>query len=204
MKIAKIAAIAGLLAAVALQGFAIEPVSRCQELQEWAAQLKELPADYESFVAYEPDQRRAMYGRLSNAERAVFWQHQLSASLEEKSWNEAQRALIVEVRTFLTEESYAARQADDELARAAAASLEARVAEAFARADSMRVFFDLGPSERRTRLGLVPACDCRLGYPNECGVLGNCNIPVCGTRQACGIGWGDLCDGLCWGASLNF
>lgn len=85
MKIVRFLALSLLIAAAAAPVWAVEPLSRCQELEKWAAQLEKLPTDFESFIAFEPDQRRAVYVRLSNAQRAALWQAQLTSALKEKS-----------------------------------------------------------------------------------------------------------------------
>lgn len=186
----------------AVPAFAIEPVSKCDALAAWAAALERLPADYQSFTALEPDQRSAVYGRLSHSQRAALWQEQMRRELAQDGWTEAQRTLIAETRALVTADNLAAMELGigpaSEAARVAFASLDARVEQAFSREAAARVFATLGPgASSRTESGLWGRCNCSESFmglcrPDDYCILGG----VCDTAF-CGNLWLEFCDGLC-------
>lgn len=206
MKIGKVLAITItlLLLSIAAPSWALEPVSTCQALDRWAAQLEKLPADYASFTALEPAQRRAVYPRLSDDQRAALWHEQLSRELAQDGWNEAQRALIAETRAFATAENIGAMVSGfgsrQETAKAAAGSLEKRVKQAFPREQATRIFFALGPQPAAAApgSGLFVQCACSINYDDPCGPEGQCIPGGCQEVKSCGFILGNTCDGLCW------
>lgn len=185
--------------------FAIEPVSKCDALAAWAAALEKLPTDYEAFVALEPDQRRAVYTRLSEAQRAGLWQEQLSRALARDVWNDAQRALIAETRAFLNSANFVANGSGAgslfETVQSKAAALEAEAFQEFSRAEAQQLFLFLGPKAAfagKRGGDPPPACDCRISNPGDCVNPPDCyDDGVCRQALRCGLGWMAVCDSLC-------
>lgn len=201
MKLGKAIAIALLAALATAPAWAIEPVSGCQALEKWVSQLDKLPADYDSFMSLDSEQRRAVYGRLASSQRAALWHRQLSEALAQDGWNENQRALIAETRAFASAENIEAGIAGfgsrHEAAKAAVSSLEARVKQAFSAAEAKQLFFALGP-QAPSRSGLAVQCVCSLDWDDPCGPEGQCIPGGCTEVKYCGILWYVTCDGLCW------
>ena len=181
-----------------IPAFAIEPESSCQALQNWAAGLEKLPADYASYSELNDGQRLAVYQRLSSAERAHLWQEQMREALRSSAWEPAQRTLIDEVGRFVTTESVAALRAGEgpafELAHREFRSLEDRVKAAFPVEDARRLFFQLG---RAGEVGALRLCNCnRDSLPCSTGFA--CGPAVCmPTEQGCGFLAQEACDGRC-------
>ncbi len=171
--------------------FAIEPVSSCNTLAAWAAGLETLPADYSSFTALPEAHRRAVYQRLSAAERSALWKQQWREALELPGWNAEQRALIAEAGQKLTASSSSSAQRSE-----AMRDLESRVAQAFPRPDALRVFYRLGP--RSMEASLVKVCDCTVGGTTNFCEEGDCQDVACLQRiDGCGFSWEFPCDGRC-------
>lgn len=192
MKMATMSAAALILILVAGPAVAIEPNSSCQALDAWASQLATLPADYESFMALEPGQRRAVYQKLSHGERAALWQRQLREALAEDGWNDRQRSLIAETAGLMTAESFAARSGGE-----AFEDLERRVAAEFPRQQALALFFNLGvQSLPDGRSGLIPLCSCSL-IDQDCSIGQSCQPRNCSWGEGCGFTGQEFCDGVC-------
>lgn len=183
-----------LLAMVAaVPAHAAEPVSSCNTLAAWAAGLETLPADYSSFTALPEAHRRAVYQRLSAAERSALWQRQWREALELPGWNAEQRALIAEAGQKLTASSSSSAQRSE-----AMRDLESRVAQAFPRPDALRVFYRLGPRASSIEASAVKVCDCTVGGTTNFCEESECQDVACLQRiDGCGFSWEFPCDGRC-------
>lgn len=202
MKMVSLSAMAALLAAMALPGLALEPNPACQALDAWVSQLDKLPADYESFLALDPGQRRAVYQKLSDGERAALWRRQLGDALATDGWNENQRALIAETERLMTEDNFAAMRprsgARYEAARLAFKDVESRIEAAFPRQEALQLFFGLGP--RSLPEGgsgeLIPLCNCNV-IEQDCDPSESCQYKLCSQTFPCGFTFQVDCDGVC-------
>ena len=192
MKIPRIASAALILILAAAPVTALEPNSSCQALAAWAANLENLPTDYASFTALPSSHRRAVYPRLSAAERAGLWQRQWQEALQLPGWNAEQAALIAEASQVMDSGSFTAAKPIE-----AIRDLESRVAQAFPRADARELFYQLGPRDPRIEASAIKVCDCSLGGTNFCEV-GDCRQVAClQPIDSCGFSWDFPCDGRC-------
>lgn len=207
MKIAKICAIAGLLAAIALPGLALEPKSSCAALAAWASQLEKLPADYESFTALDFDRRLAVYQKLSDAERAALWQRHLQEALTQEGWSEGQRDLIADAQELVTADKLAAMRpprtgADSAVAQAAFDELKEKAEGLFPQKQVFELFYDLGSKEPVGGKYLIPpstACSCSV-FDYYCPPgRGSCSTQNCDYGNGCGFFGNQTCDGKCVG-----
>jgi len=206
MKIASVWAIAGLLAAVTLPGLAIEPKPSCDSLDGWAAQLPQLPADYESFSALPVANRKAVYRKLSDSQRATLWQRQWREVLKAGSWSEDQKALITEAGRLTIPETFASLRkgegASFDAASAAIRDFGDRAVAAFSKTEAIRLFSLLGPPPAGTISGAaVMTCWCNLAAQDCWDPSWTCKwfgYPCMPTVEGCGSFWTESCDGRCY------
>ncbi len=204
MKFGRAFASACVLALTAVSAWSFEPVSRCQELERWAAQLEKLPATYEELIALEPDQRQAVYRRLSAEEQALLWQEQLDRALARKGLDEEQKTLVEEVRAFATPANFEASKAGSgsryEAVQVGVGNLDARIRQIFSREDRKQLFYFLGPLGISVpREGLIPLCNCRPDYTEFCSPFVSCTAGGCGENPQCGPIWMNRCYNYCFG-----
>jgi hypothetical protein len=208
-----------ILGAVALSvGGLILPITldkrpACKRVGEWVrAHAQELPETLPELRAYPANYRRQIVASLPTATRTRLWAEHLNAAIEEP-WDEAQRKLMVEVRTLMSDPSFFSPENADR-----AEALDQRVRPAFSPADYRRIFEDLGPasgsweglgsarilvSERLQRILSPPAvasgnCECR-GTRLYCPVFPEpwvCQLGGC-TPVQCGMGGTQICNGIC-------
>jgi len=169
MKIVTISAIASLLTVLTLPGSALEPKLSCQALETWAAELRQLPTGYEEFSALSTGERKAVYGRLSSAQRAVLWQRHWQEALAAGGLTAEQQALVEEAGRLMHADTFAALKPRQgalyDSAMAAVRDFEARVKKAFPRAVAATLFYRLGtaPAEAPEAAGKFSFCDCSPG-----------------------------------------
>lgn len=201
MKIASFAAIAGLLAAVALPVFPVEKPS-CQALETWASQLEKLPADYESFSQLTLVQRKAVYNRLSSAERAALWHRHWREALQQDGFTAEQKSLIAEAGRLVSADTLSALRSEEgqryEEARAAVDAFGARAEKSFTKAAALALFYRLGTPAAAPAAGLAYYCYCNSGADDcEPGYL--CDPSFCRIRLfGCGLFYEETCDGECF------
>ena len=202
MKIATLSAIAGLLAAIALPGFAIEPKASCQALESWAAGLQQLPTDYDSFSQLSLVQRKAVYSRFSATERASLWKRHWQEALKQGSWSAEQKALLDEAGRVMNADTFAAlapREGERYAAvRATVDALSVRLMKAFTRDEATALFYRLGTPVATPEAGLAFRCYCNSGY-DDCEPGFTCDPSGCQIRFfGCGMYYEEVCDGECF------
>lgn len=175
----------------------------CDELKKWALDHRqELPRDYQGLLAYELDQRRAIYGQLSAQEKASFWQQKLAAYVADHSeLSAAQVAAIAKASAAFRPEIYGLDAGAEPLA---GAEKEARAA--LGDAIATELFYGLGPEKGAAGLtgtvksGLDSTCncasivDCPRPMYNQCDPYWGCTDP---TPTGCGAGGTKPCSKIC-------
>lgn len=175
----------------------------CVVAARWAEEnAKALPSSLTEFSTYSLPYRKAIYHRLSRAEKLNLWHEQVRYYLDSLTLTDAQRAFIV--KTDQEMEQYFGPERREERIQQQYVS---RGKEILGTAIAKMVFADLGintPEARAVAKGDVVAggCSCnRSGGGDFCPTTGlACGQGSCIiTADGCGWWWCEPCDGDCNG-----
>jgi hypothetical protein len=197
-----------LLAAAALPLAAISPAptaKTCDALREWARDNRDdLPRDYRGLLAFQLDERRAIYTQLSAEEKAAFWSDRLGVYVQEHpELTAGQLGAISEARAFLQADFYEAEKpgtpagALGEAERGLFADrMHALLGETVAR----DLLYGLGPEApgQNAVESTDATCECRRVVECSVGYCKSPSAPPCTqTVSGCGIGGNLPCTGMC-------
>ena len=200
-----------LFALAALPAAAVAPAptaKTCEALAQWARDNREsLPRDYRGLLAFPLAERRAIYSRLTAAEKAAFWSDKIGIYLEEHPELSArQRNAIAEAKAFLQPHRYelaaekaspAGERLEKELALFAH-RMDGQLGEKVAR----ELLYGLGPdsSGQKASFGVI-SCQCNSSHDCAPGA-GDCIIPDNDCQETiwgCGAGGAQPCYAVCSG-----
>ncbi len=192
-------------------------------MQNAVDQWKDLPRDFSSFATLPEEYKKAVYLRLTDAERAALWQAHWQAALAAGSFSDEQREMIAESGRLWTEDTFAALRSPEGLhypaTRQLLGELKERLESFFDQKQMVALFGRIGPVRSQTvafgdpaaapapgtgKLVLYkPLCSCNIAY-NDCPWASSCGpSTICVVSWGCGYMMSEDCDGACWSSPPN-